>query len=384
MDMATTITGPRPQTTTRLRIAWVEEWMSMLAQQVLPDLAERHDVYYVTAGEEIPKANFIQVIRGKRWPYMNLAGFELSRYVNRLYREGKIDVALVWASIGFGVRRVPFINLEGTSVYAEIELFAARVPVLKRARFVPGWLHYALPEVVCNRRAARTIVPSQALKMDLLRLHHLADERVAVVPHGVEAVHLDLYRQKPVSLRPKLLFVGRLHFRKGLLPVVEEFVRRRDIDAEFLIAGEGPDRHALETAAAGDPRVKILGNVDRKRLASLLLETNVFVFPTFYEGFGLALTEAMASGHACVSYDIPVVREVLGGSGILVPLGDAVALVNAVAGLAKDPESIALHAKQAHARAGQFRWADAPVAIEQVVHTVMREQRGDPATMMSG
>lgn len=373
--------NPRPA---RLRIAWVEEWMSMLAEQTLPVLADHHDVYYVTAGEEIPKANFIEVIRGKRWPYMNLAGFELSRYVNQLHRERRIDVALVWASIGFGLRQVPFINLEGTSVYAEIELFAARVPFHKRAKFIPGWLHYALPEVVCNRRAARTIVPSQALKSDLLRLHHLADDRVVVVPHGVEESHLKLYRRKPANQRPKVLFVGRLHFRKGLVPVVEAFTRRRDIDVEFLIAGDGPDRPALEAVAAGDPRIRILGNVDRERLASLLLETNVFVFPTFYEGFGLALTEAMASGHACVSYDIPVVREVLGETGLLVPLGDAAGLVEKVAALVGNPGLIALHSEQSHERASRFRWAAAPAAIEQVVHEVMRERRIEPATIVSG
>src|SRR6266566_5742958 len=144
-------TGNEPR---RLRIAWVEEWMSTLAANVLPALARDHDVYYVTAGEEIPQARFAEVIRAKRWSTMNLAGFGLSRRVNQLYRQGLIDMALVWASIGFGLGRVPFINFEGTSVYAEIELFAARVPAYRRVKFITGLVHYALPEMVCNRRAA--------------------------------------------------------------------------------------------------------------------------------------------------------------------------------------------------------------------------------------
>jgi glycosyltransferase involved in cell wall biosynthesis len=359
---------------TRLRLVWVEEWMSMLAGKVLPELAERHEVYYVTAGEDIPKAKFAKVIRGKRYRYMNLAGFELSREVNKLYRDGLIDVALVWASIGFGLGRVPFINLEGTSVYAEIELFAARTPLYKRPKFLTGLAHYALPEMICNRRAARTIVPTQALGDDIRRLHNLEPERIVVIPHGVEPGHLQLYREKPARLRPRLLFVGRLHFRKGLLPVLREFVRRRDIDAEFLIAGDGPDRAEMERVAAGDGRISILGNVDRTQLASLLRETNVFMFPTFYEGFGLALTEAMASGHACVSYDIDVVREVLGGTGVLVPLGDAAALVEQAARLVKDPAAIADHAARAHARAAEFSWEDVPASIERIAREVIHER----------
>jgi glycosyltransferase involved in cell wall biosynthesis len=328
-------------------------------------------VYYVSAGDEIPKADFAGVIHAKRYRYMNLAGFELSRAVNKLYREGAIDAALVWASIGFGLGRVPFVNLEGTSVYAEIELFASRTPLYKRPKFLTGLAHYALPEMICNRRAAKTIVPTKALGDDICRLHGLAKDRMVVIPHGVEPEHLALYRDKPALRRPRLLFVGRLHFRKGVLPVLQEFTRRRDIDAEFLIAGDGPEREAMTRIADTDPRIKLLGNVDRTRLAELLRETNVFVFPTFYEGFGLALTEAMASGHACVSYDIDVVREVLGGSGVLVPLGDARALVEQIARLVEDPATIEDYAARAHARASQFSWDDVPAAVEHVLRSVL-------------
>ena len=366
------LTLPQPR---RLRLAWVEEWMSSLAAEILPYLARRHDVYYVTAGEAIPDAPFVQVLRARRWPVMNLAGFELSQAVNRLYREGHIDLALVWASIGFGLGRVPFINLEGTSVWAEIELFAARTPAWRRPKFLTGLAHYALPEAVCNRRAARTVVPSGALKQDIVRLHHLAPERVAVVPHGVEAEHLALYWNKRVDAPARLLFVGRLHFRKGLVPVLEAFSRRGDIDAEFLVAGDGPQRAEVQRLADADARIKLLGQVDRARLCELLRDTNVFVFPTYYEGFGLALTEAMASGHACVAYDIPVVREVLGDTGVLVPLGNAEALVEQVAQLARDPAAIAQHAARARAQVERFSWDDARRAIEQIARDTVEGSR---------
>ncbi|PYT14561.1 MAG: hypothetical protein DMF51_08315 [Acidobacteria bacterium] len=351
----------------RLRIAWVEEWMSTLAAEILPGLALRHDVTYVTAGEELPAAPFVRVVRGRRRRHMNLAGFELSRQVNRLYDDGLIDLAMVWASIGFGLRRVPFINLEGTSVYAEIELFASLVPWYRRARFLPGLVHYAFPEMACNRRAARVIVPSEALKRDIVRLHRLPEERVAVVPHGAEPEHLACDAQREPGQRPGILFVGRLHFRKGILPVLREFVRRKEIDADFYIVGDGPDRAAVQEAAAGDGRVKVLGTIGRETLKSILTATQIFVLPTYYEGFGLALLEAMASGHACVCYDIPVVREVLGDCGILVHLGNAASLVDAVADLVRDGSRVAALSARAHERAGRFSWDDARSAIERIV-----------------
>jgi len=351
----------------RLRLAWVEEWMSVLAKEVLPYLAERHEVTYVTAGQEIPDAAFVRVVREKRWRHMNLAGFALSRDVNRLYRDGLIDLALVWASIGFGLRKVPFINLEGTSVYAEIGLFSSMTPFYKRIKFLTGLAHFAAPEMSCNRRAARVIVPSQALKDDIVRLHHIPQSRVVVVPHGTEPQHLALFEKKAADLPPRILFVGRLHFRKGIARLLGEFVNHPDIEAEFLIAGDGPDRDIIERTAAADRRVKILGNVGRPELEALLTGTNLFVFPTYYEGFGLALTEAMASGHACVCYDIPVVREVLGDTGVLVPVGDAAALVDEIARLVKAPDRIALYSARAHRRAGEFSWHHARRAIDRII-----------------
>jgi glycosyltransferase involved in cell wall biosynthesis len=125
--------------------------------------------------------------------------------------------------------------------------------------------------------------------------------------------------------------------------------------------------------------VRILGSVDRDSLASILLTTNVFVFPTSYEGFGLALLEAMASGHACLSYDIPAAREVLGDCGLYVPAGNASGLVEAIAELVRNPRRIAGFAARAHDRAGAFSWEDAGASIDRIIRDTVRKRRSCPA-----
>jgi glycosyltransferase involved in cell wall biosynthesis len=234
-------------------------------------------------------------------------------------------------------------------------------------------VHYALPEIICNRRAKRVVTCSQALKDDIFRLHHLPDERVEVIHNGTEDELLAVYEDKSPAMRPRIVYVGRLHFRKGIAAAVEEFGRRPEIDAEFLVVGAGPDREAMERMAADDPRVKLLGHVGREELESILRTTNILAFPTYYEGFGLAFTEAMASGHACVSYDIPVVREVLGDTGVLVPLGDVRGFIDEIAELVANPERIAPLAQKAHERARLFSWPDAEVAMERLIRDVARE-----------
>ena len=68
----------------RPAIAWVEEWMSWRAYNILPRLAEHFDLTYVTAGDEVPPASFVHVKRFPRPRYMMLAGFRLSNYVDAL------------------------------------------------------------------------------------------------------------------------------------------------------------------------------------------------------------------------------------------------------------------------------------------------------------
>jgi glycosyltransferase involved in cell wall biosynthesis len=341
----------------RPSIAWVEEWMSWRAFNVLPRLAERFDITYVTTGEEIPPAPFKNVIRLPRWKHMMLAGFSISRCVDRLYRRGAIDLALVYASIGFGIRRTPYIALEGGSTYRELQLFYPQRPWYRRGRLLTGFIHYALPEIVCVRRAMRVIAISESLRRDLVTLHGLPAERVGVIYNGIGREYLDVFsRRRPAAERPRLLYVGRLHYRKGILRVLEEVVRRPDLNVEFVVAGDGPDRPAVERLAGVDRRIRYAGHVGRAQLLELLATSAVFVFPSHFEGFGSALVEAMAAGLPCVAYDIPVAREILDGAGLLVPVGDAPMLVEQLAGLLTQPSRTREYSLMGHRRAQRYSW----------------------------
>ena len=114
---------------------------------------------------------------------------------------------------------------------------------------------------------------------------------------------------------------------------------RKRTGSELAIVGEG-DRLAeirdLVAARAGGGQVQVPGLGDGKtwrRWAHCLVQ------PSFVEGLSNALLEGMASGLACVAYDIPPNREALddGRAGILVPVGDHRALREALEALAGEP-----------------------------------------------
>lgn len=178
-------------------------------------------------------------------------------------------------------------------------------------------------------------------------------ERTTVIHRGRDP---ELYRpaspERRTALRGDLglgederviLNIARLLDRKGqheLISAMPEIVRAQP-RARLLIAGEGPERAALERAVADlglDSRVTLLGT--RQDVPDLLAVADVFVTPSHYEGHGGSLIEAMLAGLPIVATDTPPHRESMepGVTGLAVPLRDPAALAAAIVSLLDDPE----------------------------------------------
>lgn len=132
-----------------------------------------------------------------------------------------------------------------------------------------------------------------------------------------------------------LLTVGRLAPEKDQAGLMHAFARIADRFPQWAlwVAGDGPLRQALlrQRADLGlEDRVEFLGA--RDDVPDLMRAADVFVLSSRYEGFGLVVAEAMACGTPVVATDAGGVAEVMGGCGILVPVGDDEALA---AGLAE-------------------------------------------------
>ncbi len=168
-------------------------------------------------------------------------------------------------------------------------------------------------------------------------------DRVHIVHCGVDPLEFRPRRHRGPGQR--LLFTGRLAAVKGL-PILLEAVARlaaHHPGLELALAGDGPDRAALEAQAASlgvADHVRFLGYRSSDQVRELLQDTDVFVLPSFAEGVPVVLMEAMASGVPVVATRVAGVAELVedGVSGFVVPPADVDALVDAVAALLADPE----------------------------------------------
>jgi glycosyltransferase involved in cell wall biosynthesis len=188
-------------------------------------------------------------------------------------------------------------------------------------------------------RGTRAIAVSHAVATEAARALRIPARRCRVVSNGV-----DCARFHPVTRAldgsPVIVQVGRLYPQKGHETALRAFSRLLDgrSACRLLLIGEGPSEPRIRTLAAElgiSTHVELLGR--RKDVPDLLRSAHVFWMPSEWEGMPVACLEAMATGIPIVVSDAPALRElVVGGTGIVVPRGDAVALSGATSALLSD------------------------------------------------
>lgn len=187
-------------------------------------------------------------------------------------------------------------------------------------------------------RRARLVLAASVLNRDLLaRYYRLPPARIGLLPFGVPdpldvGSREDARRKLKLPLDvPVVAFVGRTPERQGLPMALDAFRRIRVLfpGARFLVVGSSPP---------SEPGVASLGVVDEPTKARVLRAADVFIFPTRYEGFGLAPREAMRYGvPALVSAHVPLDGIDAKSAVRIVPTDDAGAYASELAELLADP-----------------------------------------------
>nr|WP_211873277.1 glycosyltransferase [Plastoroseomonas arctica] len=161
-------------------------------------------------------------------------------------------------------------------------------------------------------------------------------ERAHMVPNFVE--DFAGIAPAPLAGKVRLLAMGRLHANKGFSTLLRAMPALPE--AHLSLAGEGPERAALEALAASlgvAQRVNFLGW--REDRGAMLAGCDIFVCPSHHEPLGNVVLEAFSASRPIVAAAADGPREVIadGQTGLLVPVGDADALSAAIASLITDP-----------------------------------------------
>jgi glycosyltransferase involved in cell wall biosynthesis len=217
----------------------------------------------------------------------------------------------------------------------------------------PGWHHAA------GRVAKRTpvllklgiptmiITPSETVRRETIERFRVRAERIVAVPEAAAA----WLRPVPAPTdRPYFLFVGTWEPRKNLPGLVEAWREvRREYPVDLVLAGR---RRADAPDLREEPGLHLEGEVPDERLAELYSGATAFVYPSFYEGFGLPVLEAMQCGASVITSS--AARAAGGDAAIYADT--AADLAGAMRRTLSDPEWLLGQKALSLARAREFSW----------------------------
>lgn len=263
--------------------------------------------------------------------------------------------------------------------------------------FLPSNLAFLYAQRMIRRslsRGDRIIAVSQNTRSDLMHHFDVDGRKIQVVHNGVE----DVFRQPlpPEDLarwlrdlgisQPYILFVGNPKPHKNLDNLVKAYARARRLaqfDAPLICVGhrDGSEfkiRHRAEYLGVGD-RVRLLGHVAQEALPAIYQGAALFLYPTLYEGFGLPVIEAMASGVAVITSNTSALKEIAEGYAHLVDPLDIDGMAKAIARCMGDSEHRASLAKLGLRRAEDFRWDRAAKKTLEIYLDVIEGREPAPA-----
>jgi glycosyltransferase involved in cell wall biosynthesis len=235
------------------------------------------------------------------------------------------------------------------------------------------------------RRARLLAAVSMGAARDVAK--HYPGLPTLVIPNGVNSDRFRPAKSVRHEVRAALgvdeerfvsLFVGGDWFRKGLTTAVEalaEAEHRLDgVVAELWIVGSGDERRLAELARSHgvENRIRFFGF--RQDAERFYQAADVFLFPTAYESFSLAMLEAAASGLPLVVPPVNGVDELVeDGDGGLVVEREPRSIAAALVRLAEDPELRKQAGRGARRRAVQFTWDRAASEVMRVYDSVLKE-----------
>lgn len=180
--------------------------------------------------------------------------------------------------------------------------------------------------------AKKIITVSENTKMDLMNLYKVPEKKIKVIYNGYDnnfqsnsndQVSNKKNTKYKIQNTKYLLFIGRLEERKNICGIIDAYrilKEKYDIPHSLVLAGRpGFNYEAIKLKIANCKfEVIELGFVGDREKFELLKNSNIFLFPSFYEGFGIPILEAQSVGVPVITSNISSMPEVADSSAVLI------------------------------------------------------------------
>jgi glycosyltransferase involved in cell wall biosynthesis len=246
--------------------------------------------------------------------------------------------------------------------------------------------------------AAKVLTGSEFSRRTIEKAYGLDPEKIKVVPNAASAIFRPVLHESAVNfvrtrfqiMAPFILSVGDLQPRKnqiGLIGAFAEMIRSNPQLPHHLVFAGKETWHAPKVASAAATsgvadRIHFTGFVADEELVQLYNACDLFAFPSFYEGFGLPVLEAMACGRAVACSNTSALPEVADAAAILFDPHSREAMVRAMTDLLLQPELRARMERLGLHQASHFSWQLTAKRTLEVYYEVARNRARTPSEQM--
>ena len=266
--------------------------------------------------------------------------------------------------------------------------------IWQKLKALDHWLYRRLAAFVEGLILGRNgfkalIVVSQSMKREFIRHYGDAAESIIVIPNGVDLktftpanrpLYRDRTRQKHGISRSDLvlMFAGGDWQRKGVAYIIEALSLIPRSDVKLLIVGSGDEKFYGQLAELKQVRERVTFIPHSSNLWEYYAASDVFVFPTIYEPFGLAIVEAMASGLPVVTSRSAGAADFItdGVDGLLLSapgdINDLAAKIDLLLSNAELRKTIGVHARKT---AEKLSWERVAEKTIEVYNSVLERER---------
>ena len=205
----------------------------------------------------------------------------------------------------------------------------------------------------------KVVVPSNATKRDAIAMLRIPEERITVIPEGID---LDKYRPGDKSEEPFILWLHRAKKYKNPFKAIEAFELARSMglkkDVKLVMAGGGDLEPQLREEVKKHDGVVYLGKVSEEEKLKLLRSAWLFLSTSFIEGWGLSVLEASASGTPTIAFAVGGLNDVIkdGVNGWLVEYGDVQGMARKIVEVFSDEGTLKRAWESSRREAEKYSW----------------------------